>query len=202
MALKTTAERQSARERLLDAADQLFYREGVHVVGVDRIVERAGVTKATLYNTFGSKEDLVRAYLEQHMRRRQERIARILSAKDAPRDRILGIFGEIEKLLAGSEFRGCRFIMATAEARPGDASEVVAEQYRTWLKSVFTDLAREAGAIDPKQLGRRLLLLYDGAAVAARMDQDRRDAAAATRSAAEELLEAAIPATRSSRRRG
>ena len=201
MALKTT-ERQSARERLLNAADQLFYREGVHVVGVDRIVERAGVTKATLYNTFGSKEDLVRAYLEQHMRRRQERIARILSAKDTPRERILGIFGEIEKLLAGSEFRGCRFIMATAEARPGDASEVVAEQYRTWLKSVFTDLAREAGAIDPKQLGRRLLLLYDGAAVAARMDQDRRDAAAATRSAAEELLEAAIPATRSSRRRG
>ena len=202
MALKTTAERQSARERLLDAADQLFYREGVHVVGVDRIVERAGVTKATLYNTFGSKEDLVRAYLEQHMRRRQERIARILSAKDTPRERILGIFGEIEKLLEGSDFRGCRFIMATAEARPGDASEVVAEQYRTWLKSVFTDLAREAGAIDPKQLGRRLLLLYDGAAVAARMDQDRRDAAAATRSAAEELLEAAIPATRSSRRRG
>ena len=199
MALKTTAERQSARERLLAAADQLFYGEGVHVVGVDRIVERAGVTKATLYNAFGSKEDLVRAYLEQHMRRRQERIARILSASATPRERILGIFGEMEKLLAGSEFRGCRFIMATAEARPGDASEIVAEQYRTWLRSVFTDLAKEAGAADAKQLGRRLLLLYDGAAVAARMDEDRRGAATATRSAVEALLEAAIP-KRSTRR--
>ncbi|TME70063.1 MAG: helix-turn-helix transcriptional regulator, partial [Chloroflexi bacterium] len=72
MVLKTR-ERQSARDRLLRAADELFYSEGVHVVGVDRIVERAGVTKATLYNTFGSKDDLVRAYLEQHMRRRRER---------------------------------------------------------------------------------------------------------------------------------
>jgi len=189
-------QRQSARERLLAAADQLFYAEGVHVVGVDRIAERAGVTKATLYNTFGSKEDLVRAYLEQHMRRRQERIARILAANDSPRKRILGIFAEVEELLAGSAFRGCRFIMATAEARPRDASEIVAEQYRAWLRSVFTDLAKEAGATDANQLGRRLLLLYDGAAVAARMDEDRRGAAAATRSAVEALLEAAIPAKR------
>src|SRR6266702_757323 len=132
-----TLQRQSARERLLAAADQLFY-------------------------TFGSKEDLVRAYLEQHMRRRQERIARILAANDSPRKQILGIFAEVEELLAGSAFRGCRFIMATAEARRGDASEVVAEQYRTWLGTLFTDLAKDAGATDAKQLGRRLLLLYDG----------------------------------------
>src|SRR6266850_8136549 len=192
--------RQSARERLLAAADQLFYAEGVHVVGVDRIAERAGVTKATLYNTFGSKEDLVRAYLEQHMRRRQERVARILAANDSPRKRILGIFAEVEELLAGSLFRGCRFIMATAEARPGDASEVVAEQYRDWLRSVFTDLAKDAGAREATQLGRRLLLLYDGAAVAARLDQDRRGAAEATSSAVEALLDSAIPAKRTSRR--
>src|ERR1700716_1809500 len=161
-----TLQRQSARERLLVAADQLFYAEGVHVVGVDRIAERASVTKATLYKTFGSKEALVRAYLEQHMQRRQESIARILAANDSPRKRILGIFAEVEELLAESAFRGCRFIMATAEAGPGDASELVAEQYRTWLGTLFTDLGKDAGATDAKQLGRRLLLLYDGAAVA------------------------------------
>src|SRR4029077_5999806 len=199
MALKPK-ETQSARERLLAAADQLFYREGVHVVGVDRIVEQAHVTKATLYNTFGSKEELVRAYLQQHMRRREGRIGRILQSNDTPTERILGIFGEIEKLLEGSDFRGCRFILAAAESRPGDASDVVAEEYRAWLRSVFTDLARDAGAADAKELGRRLLLLYDGAAVAARMDQDRRGAAAATRSAVKALLEAAIPIKHPSRR--
>src|SRR5258708_11976751 len=78
----------SARDRLLAAADDLFYSEGVHVVGVDRIVERAGVTKATLYNTFGSKEKLVGAYLEQHMPRRQRRTAHILAANHTPRNRI------------------------------------------------------------------------------------------------------------------
>ncbi len=194
-----TAERPSARDRLLAAADALFYAEGVHVVGVDRIAQSAGVTKATLYNTFGSKEDLVRAYLEQHMQRRQERIDGILVANDTARDRILGIFAEVERLLAGSQFRGCRFIMATAEARPGDSSEVAAEKYRAWLRSVFTDLAEEAGARDAKQLGGSLLLLYDGAAVAARMDRDRRGAATATRSAVVALLDAAIPARRNSR---
>jgi AcrR family transcriptional regulator len=199
MAVKT-ADGRSARERLLAAADELFYAEGVHVVGVDRVVERAGVTKATLYNTFGSKDDLVRSYLEEHMRRRKERIARILAAHESPRDGILGIFAEIEELLAGSKFRGCRFISAAAESRPGDASEVMARQYRAWVWSVFTDLAKEAGSSEPKQLGRRLLLLYDGAAVAARMDPDRNAAADAMHSAVVALLEAAIPAKRTSRR--
>src|SRR5437660_12584050 len=94
-----TAERPSARDRLLEAADELFYAEGVHVVGVDRIVERAGVTKASLYNAFGSKEELVRAYLDQHMRRRQEAITRILATNETPKDRLLGVFAELEGAL-------------------------------------------------------------------------------------------------------
>jgi AcrR family transcriptional regulator len=178
---------------LLAAADELFYSEGVHVVGVDRIVERAGVTKASLYNAFGSKEELVRAYLQHHMQRRKERISRILAANETPRDRILGVFAEVEELLAGSEFRGCRFISAAAEARPGDASEVVAREYRAWLLSLFTELAERAGALEGNQLGRRLLMLYDGAAVAARMDPDRDAAAQAMHSAVVALLDAAIP---------
>src|SRR4030081_1518219 len=132
--------RLTARERLLDAADELFYAEGVHVVGIDRIVERAGVAKASLYSTFGSKDELVRAYLENHFRRRQNRVARVLAAYDTPRARLLGVFAEVEELLAGSEFHGCRFISATAEARAGDVSEVVAEDYRAWLRALLTDL--------------------------------------------------------------
>src|SRR5256884_5016924 len=139
-----TLQRQSARERLLAAADQLFYAEGVHVVGVDRIAERAGVTKATLYNTFGSKEELVRAYLEQHMRRRQERIARILAANDSPRKGILGIFAEVEELLAGSAFRGWRVIMGTAEGRPWGGNEIPCDGYRDWPRARATTPSRGA----------------------------------------------------------
>jgi AcrR family transcriptional regulator len=197
--LEPKAPRQSARDRLLAAADELFYAEGVHVVGVDRIVERAGVTKASLYNTFGSKDELVRAYLENHFGRRQSRIAQILASHSTPRERLLAVFAEVEGLLAGSGFRGCRFISAAAESRPGDAGEVVAEKYRAWLWSLFTDLAKAVGASDAKQVGRQLFLLYDGAAVAARMDQDRGAAAKAVRSAVIALLDSAVPPKRKSR---
>jgi AcrR family transcriptional regulator len=190
----------SARDRLLAAADELFYAEGVHVVGVERIVERAGVTKASLYNTFGSKDELVRTYLENHFRRRQARVAQILASHQAPRERLLAVFAEVEGLLAGSAFRGCRFISAAAESAPGDPGEVVAEKYRTWLWSLFTDLAKAIGVRDAKQVGRQLFLLYDGAAVAARMDKDRNAAAKAVRSAVVALLDSASPAKRSGRR--
>jgi len=190
----------SARDRLLVAADELFYAEGVHVVGIDRIVERAGVAKASLYSIFGSKDELVRAYLENHFRQRQRGIGNILAAHDTPRGRLLGIFAELEAALEGSEFRGCRFISAGAEARPGDASEVVADRYRAWLRSLFIELAQAAGATDATAIGRQLSLLYDGAAVAARMDQDRRGAAKAVHSAAVALLDAAIPPKTSNRR--
>jgi AcrR family transcriptional regulator len=193
-------QRLSARDRLLAAADELFYAEGVHIVGVDRIVERAGVTKASLYNTFGSKDELVRAYLENHFRRRQSRMAQILAAHTTPRERLLAVFAEVEGLLAGSAFRGCRFISAAAESGPGEAGEIVAEKYRAWLWSLFTDLAKAVGVHDPKQVGRQLFLLYDGAAVAARMDEDRRAAAKAVRAAVIALIDSALPPMRKSRR--
>src|SRR5438874_8654345 len=96
------------------------------------------------------------------------------------------------RLLAGSQFRGCRFISAAAEARPGDASEVVAAEYRDWLWSLFSELSADAGARHARELGRSLLMLYDGAAVAARMDRDRKAAAGAMRSAVEALLDASL----------
>src|SRR5256885_705956 len=83
MSTKTTT-RQSARERLLAAASELFYEEGVHTVGIDRVIERAGVAKATLYSAFGSKEKLVRAYLQARHAATRERMARELAARHQP----------------------------------------------------------------------------------------------------------------------
>src|SRR5262245_38929851 len=68
--------RPSARKRILAAANELFYEEGIHSVGIDRVIERAGVAKASLYNTFGSKDELVRAYLEGRQASREDRIMR------------------------------------------------------------------------------------------------------------------------------
>jgi AcrR family transcriptional regulator len=83
----------SARERLMDAANELFYEEGVHSVGVDRVIERAGVAKATLYTVFGNKDGLVRAYLSARHDRTREQMTRELAARyTTPRERLLGVF--------------------------------------------------------------------------------------------------------------
>src|SRR3954463_9613845 len=89
----TVTDNRSARERLLAAADELFYEEGIHTVGIDRLIERAGVAKASLYSTFGSKDELIRAYLEARHAATRERMEGELAARyHTPRDRLLGAF--------------------------------------------------------------------------------------------------------------
>jgi AcrR family transcriptional regulator len=185
--------RPSARERLLAAASELFYDEGVHTVGVDRITERAGVAKATLYTLFGSKDGLVRAYLQDRHDRTRDRMTRELAARfRTPRERLLGVF-EVQGLsFTEPGFRGCAFVGANAEASPGSGIEEVTEDYRSWLRSLFLDLATQAGVADPDHLARRLVLLYDGAGISAWMDHDASTAQAA-RAIAAALVEAAIP---------
>jgi AcrR family transcriptional regulator len=179
----------SARERLLAAANELFYDEGVHTVGIDRVIERAGVAKASLYNTFGSKDELVRAYLKGRHARTAARISRYLERYSDPRDRLLSVFEAQGELFAEPGFRGCAFVSASAES-PGEAVSGAADDYRAWMRDLLTGLAREAGAADPEQLARQLHMIYDGASVSARMDRDP-SASAAARAAAEALLDAA-----------
>lgn len=190
MTAKTT-ERMSARERLLAAADELFYEEGVHTVGIDRVIERAGVAKATLYSAFGSKDELIRAYLQARHAARRERTTRKLARYHAPRERLLGMFDVLGESFAEPGFRGCAFVNASAEARPGSAVEEVSDESRAWVRSLFTELGRAAGVADPGQLARQLTLLYDGATVSARMDRDPA-AAAAARTVAAALVDAAL----------
>jgi AcrR family transcriptional regulator len=185
----------SARERLLDAANELFYGEGVHTVGVDRVIERAGVAKATLYTLFGNKDGLVRAYLQARDAAIRERITRALLARyKTPRERLLGVFDVQGLMFSDPGFHGCAFARASAEAPEGTGIEEVSEAHRAWLRSLFVDFAKEGGARNPEQLARQLMLLYDGAAISAWMDHNP-SAATAARSVATALVDAAIPKT-------
>src|ERR1700683_4224688 len=101
---KTEVAEPSARDRLLAAAGELFYADGVQTVGIDRIIAHAGVAKASLYNIFGSKEELVRAYLEGRHAARQERVARFIARYDTPRERLLGVFDALGSYTAEDGF--------------------------------------------------------------------------------------------------
>jgi AcrR family transcriptional regulator len=164
----------SARERLLAAANELFYEEGVHTVGIDRVIERAGVAKASLYSAFGSKEELVRAYLQGRAEARQQRVSKRMARYESPRDRILAVFDLLAESASDPKFRGCAFVNASAEGTRSETkvTQVCADS-RGWLRGLFADLARECGAKDPERAGRQLVLLYDGAMIAASMDHDK-----------------------------
>jgi AcrR family transcriptional regulator len=186
-----TPDRPSARQRLLAAADELFYEEGLNLVGIDRVIERAGVAKASLYSTFGSKDELIRAYLAARHEARQARITARLQRCNTPRDRLLGVFDAMAELFAEPGYRGCVFMRANAEARAGSSARTVCDEARQWTRELFTGLAREAGAPDPAGLAARLHLLYDGAGVSAQMDGGA-TAALLAREMAAQLLDAAI----------
>jgi AcrR family transcriptional regulator len=185
------AAKSSPRERLLQAASELFYAEGVQSVGIDRVIERAGVAKASLYSTFGSKEQLICAYLDTRHAQILGRLRAAVDAVEDPVEQILAVFDAQAQLFRTPDFRGCAFIAAAAEAPAGGRVDEAAESYRRDIRALFTELAVAAGARDPVLLASQLQLVYDGGGLAARMDRDAAIAAPA-RAAAAALIAAAI----------
>ncbi len=163
--------RASARERLLAAADELFYTDGLNSVGIDQVIKRAGVARASLYNTFGSKDELVRAYLRGRHTQTRELMARELHARyRTPRERLVGVFEVQGRIFAEPDFRGCAFMCASAESDNSEVVEKATGEYRLWAHSLFLDLAYAADAADPETLARQLVVIYDGAGVSAWLD--------------------------------
>jgi AcrR family transcriptional regulator len=167
-----TEDQRSARERLLDTAERLFYAEGVHTVGIDRVLAESGVAKATLYKNFGNKDGLVAAYLDRRHERQVARVTAALERGGTPREQVLAVFESQIQLFARPDFRGCAFAAATAEGPSGGPNEERSRTYRGYVRTVFADLLRRAGVADADGVAARLHLIYDGAQMSARMDAD------------------------------
>jgi AcrR family transcriptional regulator len=185
--------RRSPRERLLEAAGELFYAEGIQSVGIDRVIERAGVAKASLYSTFGSKEELVGAYLDERHARIIGRLRAAVEAVDPadPVARILAVFDAQAEIFRAPDYRGCAFTAAAAEAPRGGRIDEATRDYRGEVRDLFTELATAAGAPDPPLLASQLQLVYDGGGSAADLDRDP-SIAGPVRAAAASLLAASL----------
>ncbi len=188
----TTTERDltPAGKRILDTASRLFYEHGIRAVGVDMIAREANVTKKTIYDRFGSKDELIRTYLQRGDQQWHSLISeQVERPGSTPRERILAMF---EIMRDEVRTRGCSFINAYAEFSEVDhpAFEVARGQ-KVWTREYFTRLAREAGVSDPETLGSQLALLHEGVYIAFAMAGDE-DAAEHARSAADVLLTAAL----------
>jgi len=188
----------SPRDRLLETASGLFYGEGIHSVGVDRLVSEAGVTRATFYRHFPTKEALVEAYLRATDQRLRGNVENALKDRD-PRQALEALLELIGQRTSAPGFRGCQFINAAAEYP--DAAHpvhVAVNEHRAWFRQVATEVARDIGHPDPEQAGLFLVLLHDGALVAAELDGDPEAVRAAVKMAALQLLTpaTALPAPR------
>ncbi|MFJ5957715.1 TetR/AcrR family transcriptional regulator [Paenarthrobacter sp. NPDC092416] len=165
-----TSTRIPARQRLLDAADRLFYAEGVHAVGIDRLIEEAGVAKGSLFYNFSGKEELVASYLAGRDQQRRDRIARHQQGLDDPVGKMLAIFDALQEAVTAPGYKGCPFANATAEALPGGVEANALRVFRDWLADSILELSKEAGFVDPADVAARIRVLYDGAVFNAHLD--------------------------------
>ena len=162
------------RDRLLGAADRLFYREGVRAVGIDRVLAEAEAAKASLYQHFGCKDQLVASYLERRTADARAKIEAYLADTPASQ-RALKFFDWVVEWAESKEFRGCPLQHAVSEltdaAHPARA---IAHGQREWFAERFLEWTKAAGVKDPKVTARALVVLFDGAVAGSEIDGPQR----------------------------
>lgn len=179
------------RDRIMATACRLFYDEGIQAVGIQRIIDEAGIAKASLYAHFASKDDLVAAYLaEKGKATRTCMSAHLDNPRLGPKAKVLKLFDMMVDVAANPAFRGCAFQNAGAEvADPTHPIRIATREQRTWILDSFRALAREIAGqpAAAERLAGALMVLYDGAAATAALDRDPA-AARHARWAAEKML--------------
>jgi len=186
---------ESKRDQLIQRALTVFYKDGFHAVGMDKIAKETGVSKTAIYKHFRTKDDLILATLR--LRDEQFRnwiIRRIEEFADTPAERILASFDALEEWFLEPTFMGCMFIKAASEFQDSDSSiHAICAEHKRILERYLIDLARQAGARSPEQLGAQILLLQEGAIVVAAMMNPKKAAADAKAAAAVLLAQAMEP---------
>jgi AcrR family transcriptional regulator len=165
----------AARERIVATADRLFYDEGIHAVGIQRIVAEAGVTRVTLYRHFPSKDDLVSAYLGRRAQHDHDQIDGIVAAHpDDPRRALTELATALTRDDFGSVQRGCPFINASAEFVGSHPAREHAYEIRRWVTGRIEELLRRAGHRDPRATAEQLMMVRTGAVVSGALDRNDR----------------------------
>lgn len=188
-----TRRHRGTRELILDAAENLFHRQGINVTGVQELADTASVSKRTLYQHFATKAEVVAAYLQRHVVDPNSPELALERTDFSPRERLLSVF---DTVLRQSELldvpRGCVFLNAGVEVSAlSDPIHALVSEHKRRFGSRLGEVAAEAGAAEPYRLGDRLALLYDGAA-ARNVALGDTNPGRVARDLAESLIDAAV----------
>lgn len=154
------------RDRLLDAANRLFYAEGIRAVSVDAIAEKAGVTKRTLYYHFRSKDDLIAAYLSSRDQPNLNAFKTWFEEAGGPlASRIAAIFAGVAKAAKNPKWKGCGFLRTAAELAnmPGHPAIKIGAAHKRKFEDWLSEILRNENLEEPDVLARQIVLLMDGA---------------------------------------
>ena len=163
--LKDGAPRKTATERVFETARGLFYHRGIRAVGVDEIVQQAGVTKPSLYRAFGSKDELVAACLEASRREMGTELDAVVgSVRGDPANQLRAVMRYFAREIAKPNFRGCTMSNAAIEfPDPGHPGRAILEGCKADLRMRLGELARKLEIPDPEGLADGLILIIEGA---------------------------------------
>ena len=156
----------ATRQRLLEAAEALFYDEGFHAVGLDRILQVVGISKQAFYRHFESKDELAVEVIRWHDRWWRDHCRKVLAerAGDDARAQLDGFAGILIEVLDGDVFRGCFFVNAVAQfPNPHDPVHRAAVEAKENIDAMVRDMALRAGADDPVAFAREFAMIFQGA---------------------------------------
>ncbi len=159
----------SRKQELVDAATRVFYRNGFHASGLERILQESGISRMTLYNHFKSKDDLILAALRHRDEVFRSGMMEFVEAKgpDA-RDRLLAVFDFHEQWFKGDDFCGCMFINAAAEFDdPASAPRRIAADHKLEIMRYVRSLCEDLNCADPERAAEQIVILIEGAIVSA-----------------------------------
>jgi len=153
-----------AKNKILETANELFYGDGIRTVGVDRLISESGVTKATFYKHYGSKDRLIVQYVQHRDTTTRERVNAVIDNEPNAESALRGLIAQVSDEIASPGFRGCAFLNAASEY-PDEAHpvRVVVAEHRDWYTGVLTTLLVDLGHTMPGDAADELMLAVDGA---------------------------------------
>lgn len=188
--------RPTRRQHLIDVAIDLFNQYGYHATGIDLILEKAKVSKRTLYVHFRSKDELILAALRHYDGTfRNQFMSQVEKSAKSPRERLLAVYQVAQDWFMQNNFYGCMFINAIGEYSENDSPiREVCREFKRLMRKYIEELCNEAGLSDPNELANELSLLLEGAIVTAQITKNPESAAVA-RNAANTIIEQHSPSS-------
>jgi AcrR family transcriptional regulator len=153
--MSDAAEKSSPRERIIETASEMFYKQGYRATGINEVIKQSGVAKATFYNHFPSKDDLCLAYLERHSDAEKLAITGQVATKRTPRAKFLAVIEAILPWMEVNDLRGCEYLNTVAEVpEPDNPLRIKGRQHYEWMHKLIKGLAEDLIKSDPERYGK------------------------------------------------